>query len=704
MVEVAEQRVVTAQRHVGVLANREGILPADVDRVLGRTNEDGVRIVYSRRSDVLAVLRVGVGIAEVEGQALGRLERDVQFGAIDLAARGVGDQAGRVATAEIDHGRDLKIAVVVVVDRRIDPRRAIQPHRLDPRFESIKLFRTEYQCGLCRGKRRVLVAARLEPAAPAGVEVQIACRLPRQHDARVERAELHARVDLHERCSDERLGVGGGTPQGCLLEVLGPAAAQRQIDRVGDVDCCLAERRDAFGPVVAVGGIDLRGHAIQRCLRRDAVHAELERVLVEASVLVIVDAQNPVDPAAERQRALRLRHKAQFLRELLRGLVADLADHVEVSVVEVAIVRVLQLAVRSDRNERTYAQIERRLAGESIDVAVIGRIAGVILRKRIGRADRRGDVRTVQQDAVRVGDSALADTLERRALVTHQFADQVDLEVLGGVQLQPGAAAVVVEPLGLVPGGQVGDVPFAVRTPAGETRLDRVTRNRAGNGGEQLVAVIVADAGFALDVKIAGRCLGDHVDRAADGVAAIERALRTLQHFDAFDILEHAQHAAGAAQVAFIDEHADRRFRTRIELARTDAADVKLRTAGAETAGVEAGDARRDVADVEHAGGPQRLAVERGDRGRNILKAFRTALRGNDDVGRAVFFSGCVGSCLRLLLSCGERRISERGSRQKRRNDNLLYVHLDFPPIEDAQLLIASELLALANWPEARIT
>ncbi len=71
----------------------------DIDRVLGRPNQRSVREIDTRRADILAVLGIGAGIAQIEGQALCRLQRDVRFAALDLAAGSIRNKRQRVAAA-----------------------------------------------------------------------------------------------------------------------------------------------------------------------------------------------------------------------------------------------------------------------------------------------------------------------------------------------------------------------------------------------------------------------------------------------------------------------------------------------------------------------------------------------------------------------------------------------------------------------------
>src|SRR3546814_5685247 len=93
---------------------------------------------------------------------------------------------------------------------------------------------------------------------------------------------------------------------------------------------------------------------------------------------------------------------------------------------------------------------------------------------------------------------------------------------------------------------------------------------------------MVADARLGFAGEIIRRPLGNDVDRTDDRVAAIERALRPAQHFDALDIAQRTEAARRTACINVIDEHADRAFRARIEGPRADTANIELRARGAE--------------------------------------------------------------------------------------------------------------------------
>src|SRR5690606_18888790 len=86
-------------------------------------------------------------------------------------------------------------------------------------------------------------------------------------------------------------------------------------------------------------------------------------------------------------------------------------------------------------------------------------------------------------------------------------------------------------------GGQV--LAEAVALEAGEGAADaRRFRNRSAGGGDDLFLAVFADGGAQARVGFRGQLAGHVLDGAADGVAAVQRALRAAQHFDAFDVVD----------------------------------------------------------------------------------------------------------------------------------------------------------------------
>jgi len=80
-------------------------------------------------------------------------------------------------------------------------------------------------------------------------------------------------------------------------------------------------------------------------------------------------------------------------------------------------------------------------------------------------------------------------------------------------------------------------------------------------GGFDPVGVIGAAVDAAVELAGPGRILGAHVDHAAEGAAAVERALRAAQQLDGVDVVEIAEiaHAALGLERHAIEVEADRR-------------------------------------------------------------------------------------------------------------------------------------------------
>src|SRR3546814_295182 len=355
--------------------------------------------------------------------------------------------------------------------------------------------------------------------------------------------------------------------------VLGVAPAKRQIERVRDMHRRLREGSEALGLVARRRDVGL-ARAGEREL--DAVGAKIEGVDARTAVVIIEAADDPVDRAAEGQGPARIGCEADFLGELLAPLVAHLLDDIERGVVEIAVVDRPVVAIGGNRGERAEAEIPFDLAAESLDIAIEQIVAVGALGVAAGRLDR-DHAGAGEEDRVRIDDRAFALAREGVAIVAQQLADQADAKVRARLEIETKPPAIIVDALGMVAGLRVLHIAFGEGPPTGDAALDRVAEERSRDRGEDIIGVELAKARLGFGREAVGRPLGDDVDRAADGVAAIECALRPLQHLDALDIAERAERARGASEIDFVDEHADRRLGARVELAAADAADIELR-------------------------------------------------------------------------------------------------------------------------------
>ncbi|MND89640.1 hypothetical protein D3C80_817040 [compost metagenome] len=193
-----------------------------------------------------------------------------------------------------------------------------------------------------------------------------------------------------------------------------------------------------------------------------------------------------------------------------------------------------------------------------------------------------------------------------------------------------------------------------------------VTRDRTANAqgvgdrsrtrGDQIDLVIAAVGALQRQLGVLSQTFGDVLDRAADGVAAVQGALRSAQDFQTLDVEDVQHRALRAGHIDVVDIEADAGLEAPQRILLADAAD--------ETGQGGVGAARnldRGVrglllqgGDVGGAGLFQTLGADGGDGDRDVLQRLFTAAGGDDDVVDAGHLFG-----FRLL---GEaRRCAQRG-------------------------------------------
>ncbi|MNE07107.1 hypothetical protein D3C80_997140 [compost metagenome] len=175
-------------------------------------------------------------------------------------------------------------------------------------------------------------------------------------------------------------------------------------------------------------------------------------------------------------------------------------------------------------------------------------------------------------------------------------------------------------------------LPGAALFGDGGQAAQQVGRDLTRDIALDLVAVERAVLGVEAGAEVGGRGVGDDVDGAAGGVAAIEGALRAAQHLHAGDVEQGALcgHRIGVGD--FIDIDADGRGVVRGVFARADAADAELRLAAAELAvDLHVGHGVFQVVDDRDALFIQLFAADDAERDAYVLAGLLTALGGDDD-------------------------------------------------------------------------
>ncbi len=153
---------------------------------------------------------------------------------------------------------------------------------------------------------------------------------------------------------------------------------------------------------------------------------------------------------------------------------------------------------------------------------------------------------------------------------------------------------------------------------------------RTANIGLALGQTVVAhgDRGLAGEA-VAGRARDD-VERAAHGVAAIERALRSAQDLYPLHVQEVAELSGGTGQIDAVDLHGDVGIGAGEDIGAADAADEDLGV-GRRLSDLEVGDVLHQVLDVGDLLLGDLPGRKRGDRQRRALHGLGPGFLGGDD-------------------------------------------------------------------------
>ena len=229
----------------------------------------------------------------------------------------------------------------------------------------------------------------------------------------------------------------------------------------------------------------------------------------------------------------------------------------------------------------------------------------------------------------------------------------------------------------LVAGVEILAIAVALQPGDRAADAERVA-DRQSHRADQVDLVVAAIGRPHPRVELMAEPAGDVFERAADRVAAVERALRPAQHLDPLDVEDVEHRRLRARDIDVVDIEADAGLEAPERVLLADAADeADQGRVGA------ARDLQRSVRRALHHRGEvdralvlERLAVERGDRDRHVLQALRAAAGGDDDIGvarsallRAVRI-GERGLFLRIggrRLVLGESGGSKGGQRDQRR-------------------------------------
>jgi hypothetical protein len=187
-------------------------------------------------------------------------------------------------------------------------------------------------------------------------------------------------------------------------------------------------------------------------------------------------------------------------------------------------------------------------------------------------------------------------------------------------------------------------------------------RQRAGERSLELELIIRAhrEAGVGAQ-RIAGAPRHE-LDRAADRVLAVERALRAAQDLDAIHVKEVELVAANTGKIDVVDIDADGRVESLECVGLADAANVDVRRVRRATAldDVEVRNRALKAGRVRCLDPVESALIESGDRSRNALQALLSSAGGNDDRRGCAVLPSIVRSCSRLRSRRLRRRFGGR--------------------------------------------
>ena len=406
----------------------------------------------------------------------------------------------------------------------------------------------------------------------------------------------------------------------------GIAATGRQAELIGQVEAHVAEHGIGFCVDIGLGEGGQPGHSGEDTGVELGVGAGIE----------IIEADHAVQPAL-------VIEKLEFLAELF---VLVIGRHVDIDSgqrIEVDRRGTVILAPGADRAQRHRViefgrQVHRQAVGLHILLGIDQPATGVehIVQHRRARCLPRNQAMAATRVAVILGIVAGDAHQHRRAIAAH---------------FEGGAAGPDILVIIVLPGGEILAEAAARQAGKGTTQAHQVA-DRRRHADDAIGLIIAAIAALELEREVLRQHLRDIFDRAADRVAAIERALRPAQHLDPFDVIDVEQRALRPVEIDIVEIDADALFEAGNRILLADAADEggQRRIGAARRLQRGVGGDIGEVADVDRPAPFQIGAGEGADRDRHRHQRFLTPAGSDDDAG----FFGVGGGHRRVLREGGE--------------------------------------------------
>ena len=339
----------------------------------------------------------------------------------------------------------------------------------------------------------------------------------------------------------------------------------------------------------------------------------------------------------------------RFERHRAQAVAADRANRVRGTEIAVAVGRkaVAHVIGADDAQLRSAAQVG---LGARVDAAIFVRdavqrveldVAAIILRT----ADARiGNIHPVDPVII---------TLHRQRKAFRRRKAQRRVDRIG------------VEAVGILVEQRVGQEAVLLTVRGRDTEAEHVARDRPADRARYEPTIVrTGVAAIRARFEDVARLARNDVDRAAQRILAIKRALRTAQHFDAVDVEQRIVEVSGVRLINAVDEQPDAGLH-RLHQRHPDAANRDKGAAAAVAVDVEAGRQHCGFAHRVDPASGQRVAIDRGHGDRHVRKCFIALAGGNDD--HAIIF-GFSGSGRGRVILRKNRRGTQCGGEHERRN------------------------------------
>gem|GEM_PF-3922653 len=213
-------------------------------------------------------------------------------------------------------------------------------------------------------------------------------------------------------------------------------------------------------------------------------------------------------------------------------------------------------------------------------------------------------------------------------------------------------------------GGQIGAEAIAVEAGHGGAEREVLGQRRFA-ADHQVGLGEAADAAADAQARLVAEAPGHVLDRTADGVAPVQRALRASEHLDPLDVEDIQHRALRPVQEHVIDVDADAGLEAGHRILLADAADERGQGVGGAARDLQSGVGNDllEEGDVLRADILQRFAGQRGDGDGHVELGFLAAAGGDADDVHDLPGLGALGS---LLLGGGG--LGHGGTGQGQRN------------------------------------